>query len=160
MSVTTARPTDSARRVPATRNRHSEAVVSSPWIGRWAGAGSGGQAALLCCRLVGTYRHAAPEEWIHSSGVINEPDLRSTRSGYSWTVGPFPDAAPGHRSQASTPELSRLTRCKLEDIPSGGRRQIRPAHLMSEALAPGGTSRHCNRHCCLVRSPWAQVSCA
>ncbi len=42
----------------------------------------------------GTYRHTAPEEWIHSSGAINEPGLRSTRSGYSSTVGLIPDPDP------------------------------------------------------------------
>lgn len=98
MSTTTARPADSARRGPATRNRPSEAVVSSPWTGLRSGVTLGLQVALMRCRPVGTYRYAALWEWIHSSGAINEPGLRSTRSGYSSRVGLFPSTALGHRS--------------------------------------------------------------
>jgi len=48
---------------------------------------------------------AAPEEWIHSSGAINEPGLRSTRSGYPSRVGLIPDAGPGAdlRTQQANP---------------------------------------------------------
>ena len=63
------------------------------------------------CGWWGTYRHsgAAKSGSTPRASSTNQVFARP-RSGYSSTVGPFPDSGLGHRHQVSTQEFSRLTR--------------------------------------------------